>query len=253
VSGKTIFLIILAASLIVAVFFVDPIPQDPEYHAFADTRTVLGVSNFWNVATNIPFLLVGAAGLYYAKSGERPGMLPELYFAYLVFFLGIFLTGFGSAYFHVAPGNATLVWDRLPMTIGFMGLFAIIVGEHISVRAAKRMLVPLLLIGIASVAYWDATEARGIGDLRPYAIVQFLPMLLIPLILLMYRSKYDNVDFLWFVIVLYALSKLFEYFDSAVFEFGELISGHSVKHIVAATGPLVFLYGIHNRCISNEG
>ena len=142
-------------------------------------------------------------------------MMADLHIAYLVFFSGIFMTGFGSAYYHYAPGNETLIWDRLPMTIGFMGLVTIIVGEHISLPAAKRMLIPLLIIGAGSVAYWAVTEERGAGDLRPYAIVQFLPMLLIPLILLMYRSVYDNVDFLWFVIVLYALSKLFEYFDSA--------------------------------------
>ena len=72
-------------------------------------------------------------------------------------------------------------------------------------------------------------------------------MLLIPIILLMYRSVYDKVDFLWFVIVLYALSKLFEYFDFAVYEMGRLISGHSLKHIAAAIAPLVFLYGLENR------
>lgn len=214
---------------------------------------MLGIPHFWNVVSNLPFLLVGGAGAYFAWPSNRPGMLPELYFAYLVFFAGVFLTGFGSAYFHYSPGNDTLVWDRLPMTIGFMGLFAIIIGEHISLRAARQMLIPLLIIGALSVVYWGITESRGVGDLRPYALVQFLPMLLIPLILLMYRSAYASVDFLWFVIVLYALSKLFEYFDYAVFEFGELISGHSVKHFVAAMAPLVFLYGLDNRRPASEG
>ena len=244
---KTIFLILLSAVLITAVFFIDPIPQDQSYYAFADTRTILGVPNFWNVLSNFPFLLVGGAGLYYSSSKNRAGMSPDLRVAYLVFFAGIFLTGFGSAYFHFAPSNETLVWDRLPMTIGFMGLVTIIIGEHISLTAAKRMLVPLLIIGAGSVVFWALTELRGAGDLRPYAIVQFLPMLLIPLILLMYRSIYDNVDFLWFVIVLYAFSKLFEYFDYATFELGHVISGHSIKHVVASIAPLVFLYGVHNR------
>jgi len=247
VSAKTIFLLALSAILIAAVFFIDPIPQDLSYHEFADTRSILGVPNFWNVLSNFPFLLVGGAGFYYSRSENRPGMMAELRIAYLVFFTGVFLTGIGSAYYHYAPGNDTLVWDRLPMTIGFMGLVTIIVGEHISLPAAKRLLIPLLIIGAGSVAYWAVTEGRGTGDLRPYAIVQFLPMLLIPLILLMYRSVYDNVDFLWFVIVLYALSKLFEYFDSATYEFGYLLSGHSIKHVVASIAPLVLLYGIDKR------
>jgi len=247
VHPKTIFLITLSAILIVGVFSIDPISQDPTYHAFADARAILGVPNFWNVASNVPFLLVGGAGIYFASSKNCGGMLPEIHLAYLIFFVGVFLTGFGSAYFHLAPGNDTLLWDRLPMTIGFMGLFTIIIGEHISLPAARLLLIPLLVIGAASVAYWGATESRGAGDLRAYAIVQFLPMILIPLILLTYRSIFGSVDFLWLVIVLYAFSKLFEYFDSLVFDFVGLISGHSVKHVVAAMAPLVFLYGLNNR------
>lgn len=252
-SGRTIFLIALSAILIVAIFFVDPIPQDPAYHAFADARSLLGIPNFWNVASNVPFLLVGGAGLYYLISSNSPGLLPGLSPAYLVFFAGVLLTGIGSAYYHYAPGNATLVWDRLPMTLGFMGFLTIIIGEHISLPAAKRLLIPLLIVGAGSVVYWGITETRGAGDLRPYAIVQFLPGLLIPLILLMYRSVFGSVAFLWIVIVMYVLSKLFEHFDSAIYEFGELISGHSLKHFAAAIAPIVILYGFDTRRPHNEG
>ncbi len=246
-SHRTIVLIALSAISIVAVFFIDPIPQDPSYHEFADTRSILGIPNFWNVASNIPFLLVGGLGFYYLRSKNQPGILPDLHLAYLVFFAGILLTGLGSAYYHYAPGNTTLIWDRLPMTLGFMGFITIIIGEHISLPAAKRLLFPLLVVGAGSVAYWGLTEARGSGDLRPYAIVQFLPMLLIPLILLMYRSVFNRVIFFWFVIALYVLSKLFEYFDFNVYGFGELISGHSLKQVVAAIAPLVLLYGFDRR------
>lgn len=245
--SRTTFLLALSGALIGAFFFVDPIPQDPSYHAFADTRPMLGIPNFWNVASNIPFLLVGGAGLYTLASGRSAGMLPDLSPAYAVFFAGIVLTGVGSAYYHYSPTDSTLVWDRLSMTIGFMGLFTIIVGEHVSRTAARRLLIPLLVVGAASVVYWSVTEERGSGDLRPYAIVQFLPMLLIPLILLMYRSVFGSVTFLWVVILLYAFSKLFEYFDAAVFGFGELISGHSLKHIVAAMAPLAVLHGLNSR------
>jgi hypothetical protein len=247
VSTRTVLLIALSAILVAAVFFIDRIPQDPAYHAFADSRSLLGISNFWNVMSNIPFLMVGGAGLYYVRSKNHRGLLPDLSMAYLVFFAGIFLTGIGSAYYHYSPGNSTLVWDRLPMTLGFMGFVTIIIGEHISLPAAKWLLLPLLIVGAGSVVYWDITEAHGSGDLRPYAIVQFLPMLLIPLILLMYRSAFDSVIFFWVVIALYVLSKLFEYFDHDVYAFGELISGHSLKHFVAAIAPLVLLYGFDRR------
>ena len=231
----------------IAVFILDPIPQDPTYFEFADDRTILNLPNFWNVVSNVAFFLVGGAGLFYLRSKNRPGVHPDMHVAYVIFFAGDLLTGIGSAYFHYAPGNNTLVWDRLPMTIGFMALFAIIISEYISLRVAKGMLIPLLIIGAASVVYWGVTEARGAGDLRPYAVIQFLPMLLIPLILLMYRSVYDKTGFLWIVVALYVLSKLFEQVDLAIFETGRLISGHSVKHIVAALAPLVFLYGLDVR------
>jgi hypothetical protein len=252
VQTKTIFLVTLSAIIVSAVFLLDPIPQDPRYHMFADARIFLGIPHFWNVVSNIPFLLVGGAGVYFLNSKKSTGVLPDLHLAYVIFFAGVFLTGIGSAHFHYAPGKDTLLWDRLPMTIGFMGLFTIIIGEHVSLPAAKIMLIPLLIVGATSVVYWGVTEAHGAGDLRAYAIVQFLPMLLTPLILLMYRFVFDSVDFLWIVIVLYALSKLFEYFDFAVFQFGGLISGHAVKHVVAAMAPLVFLYGLNTRRFAEQ-
>ncbi|MCH8057113.1 MAG: alkaline phytoceramidase [Proteobacteria bacterium] len=231
----------------VAVFFLGPVPQDPSYHEFADTRSILGIPNFWNVVSNFPFLLVGGLGFYYLRSINQPGILPDLHLAYVVFFAGILLTGLGSAYYHYAPDNATLIWDRLAMTLGFMGLITIIIGEHISLPAAKRLLIPLVIVGAGSVVYWGITEARGSGDLRPYGIVQFLPMLLMPLILLLYRSVFNRVSFYWFVMALYVLSKLFEHFDFDVYGFGELISGHSLKHVVAAVAPLVLLHGFYSR------
>src|SRR5262245_15202615 len=44
------------------VFCLSPIPQDLSYHTFADDRTMLGVPNFLNVASNLPFIVVGVLG-----------------------------------------------------------------------------------------------------------------------------------------------------------------------------------------------
>jgi hypothetical protein len=230
-----------------AMTLAPPIPQDPGYHLFADSRMLLAVPNFWNVASNLPFVVAGVAGLVFMRRGNRDGLTAALRPAYLVFFAGVLLTAFGSAWYHLAPDNRTLVWDRLPMTLAFMGLFAIVIGEHISPKAARKLLAPLLLAGAASVLYWAMSEARGSGDLRPYALVQFLPLLLIPLTLLIYRSQFDRTAFLWWVIVIYALSKLLEFYDYGIFALGGIISGHSLKHIVAALAALVLLYGFSTR------
>jgi hypothetical protein len=247
---------LLAASLfaIIAVFlFVDPYPQPQSYHAFADDRTLLGVANFWNVATNAMFLIPGIAGLWMLRSAACPGILPALNPAYHILFTGVLLTAFGSGWFHLAPNNDTLFWDRLPMTIAFMSLFAIIVGEHISVNLGKNLLWPLLAIGAVSVLYWDYSESQNTGDLRLYGLVQFLPLLLIPAILLTYRSVFDRTGFIWIVFLLYALAKVCEMLDAALYNLGAVISGHSVKHVFAALGPIVLIYGGMQRRLRQAG
>ena len=244
---KTRLLLLFAGLLIAAAFLVDRMPQDAEYHQLADSRSILGVTNFWNVMTNLPLLLVGLAGLWFLRQREHDGLLDAMYPAYIVFFAGVGATGLGSAWYHLLPNNATLVWDRLPMTVAFMGLFTVIIGEYVCHRGARRLLIPLLLIGAASVFYWQYTESTGVGDLRPYALVQFMPMILIPILLLAYRSDFGWQGVYWSMIVLYACSKLFEYFDYNVYSMGQLLSGHSIKHLVAACVPGLFLYAIARR------
>jgi hypothetical protein len=244
---KHAVLIFVATGLIVGMFFADPIAQDAAYHQFADTRRVLGIPNFWNVVSNLLFLYAGVEGFRFLAMSAGPGVKPALLPLYRVFFGGVLLTTFGSAWYHIGPANSSLVWDRLPMTLAFMSLFSIVLAEQVSETLGKRLLLPLLLAGAGSVAYWWFTEMQGRGDLRPYVLVQFLPMLLIPLILIMYSSRFDRTGFIWAMIVVYAVSKLFEYFDYNVLALGGIVSGHSVKHLVAALAPLVFLHGLKTR------
>ena len=133
------------------------------------------------------------------------------------------------------------------MTLAFMGLFSIVMGEQVSERLGQKMLLPLLLAGVGSVVYWWLGEIRGQGDLRPYILVQFMPMVLIPMMLVLYRSAFDRTGFIWLMIVLYAAAKLFEYMDYSIYSTGYFISGHSIKHIVAATAALLFLHGLRTR------
>ena len=254
IKGRVLLAITFA--VVIAVFlFVEPYPQPQSYHAFADNRILFGMANFWNVSTNAVFLIPGVAGLWLLGSGDHPGILPGLNPAYHILFIGVLLTAFGSAWFHLAPGNDTLFWDRMPMTIAFMSLVAIIVGEHASENLGRKLLWPLLVIGAASVFYWDYSELKNAGDLRLYGLVQFLPMLLIPAILLMYRSVFDRTGFIWVVFLLYALAKIFELLDVALYNLGEVISGHSIKHVCAALGPMVLIVGGMKRrlCPANAG
>ena len=241
--------IILAITVvaIVAIASIDPIAQDPAYHNFADRRRIFNIANFFNVLSNLPFIIIGIMGIRLVALRQASGGLAELQLIYLTFFIGVLLTGFGSAYYHYQPDNQTLLWDRLPMTIAFMALFSAIIGEYISTRLASKLFVPLLILGMISVVYWQVTELNGHGDLRAYALVQFLPIVLIPLILCLFESTLDNDKYIWAIIGAYAASKLMELFDTELYSLIGLISGHSLKHLSAAFGVLIFYWALRRR------
>ncbi len=245
-TWRAMLLLAVGLATIVVVALADPIPQDPLYHQFSDRRSFAGIPNFLNVMSNLPFLFVGAWGLVFVSRHDAT-VAPNMSIAWLVFFAGSALTCFGSAYYHLQPGNEALVWDRLPMTIGFMSLVAIVIAEYGSARIGAALLLPLLLIGFASVMYWSHTESLGAGDLRPYAVVQFLPLLLIPITLLVFPSRSDLGRYIWMMFGLYLAAKLCELFDYDIYAAGELISGHSIKHIVASLAPASLLYGLAQR------
>lgn len=232
-------------SVTIAELIGAPVPQDPAYHLFADQRVLLRMANFWNVVSNLPFLVVGFLGI--AESVRQ--RTDPLRIAWVAFFCGIFLTGLGSAYYHSSPDNASLAWDRLMMTVGFMGFVTIVIAEYLSPTLAQRLLPLLLAIGAASVFYWSHTETIGVGDLRPYAVVQFLPMFLIPIIVLLKRRQSELGHNIVWMIVLYAVAKVFEHYDHQVYAAGELLSGHSIKHILAALGAASLLLGFYRRRI----
>jgi len=240
-------ILLISIAAIVGISMVEPIAQDPVYHQFSDQRAILGIPNFWNVVSNLPFLIVGMMGLYSLGHSGRIKFISEIKSAYVLFFVGVVLVNFGSGYYHLWPGNETLVWDRLPMTFAFMAVFAVIIGEFASLKTSKFALWPLVIFGVFSVLYWHFTEYSGHGDLRLYVLVQFLPMLLIPLLLLLFKPRFTNTGGYWAMLAAYVLAKVFEYFDEAVFNSLGFISGHSLKHIVAALGVFLILWTYKKR------
>jgi len=241
---------LVTISCIAIVLMLDPIAQDLKYHLFRDKRTLLGIPNFWNVISNIPFFIVGIMGLHNILRSHRIKFIGELKSAYILLFLGVSIVGFGSAYYHLRPSNSSLVWDRLPMTIAFMSLFAVIIAEFVSVRLGKYLLWPLVVFGAFSIIYWDSTERSGDGDLRMYVVVQFLPIILIPIILLIFKSKFNTIGGYWLLLCAYALAKVFEYFDETIYSFLHIISGHSLKHVIAAIGVLLLLRAYKIRALA---
>ena len=230
----------LAVAAVVALLLLPPITQDAAYHSFADRRQSLGVPNFWNVVSNIPFVFVALWGVRALRSASAFNATWERV-AYCILLVGVALVAFGSAYYHAWPDNTTLVWDRLPMSIVFMALLASTIGERVSMTAGRLLLFLLLLLGVASVFYW-----RVSGDLRPYIVVQFYPMLALPLMLLLFPARYSGTAGIWAMIGFYGLAKVLEFFDSqigAVFATG----GHPWKHVAGAAAMFCYVQMVSRR------
>jgi hypothetical protein len=230
----------LAIVALIALLLLPPIHQDPHYHAFADRRTIWGVPNFWNVVSNLPFLLVAIWGLRALRN--RQAFLQQWEFAaYSILLLGVALVAFGSSYYHAWPDDATLFWDRLPMTLVFMSLLATTIGERISMRGGRLLLFPLIALGAGSVIVW-----RFSGDLRLYGIVQFYPMLSLPLMLILFPPRYSGAYGTWAMIGFYGLAKILEFFDR---EIADQLStgGHPWKHLAGATAMFCYVTAVSNR------
>jgi len=235
---RIIILGAITAAAGIAVALLPRLAQPRDYHNFADQRTFLAVPNFLNVISNAPFLFVGVWGLILAlgvrESAWQPFITPVERRPYLILSVGVALTCFGSAYYHLAPDNARLVWDRLPMTLGFMSLLSALLMERVNLRAGLGALGPLLLLGVASVVQWYVSEMRGAGDLRLYLMVQFYTLLLILLILGLFPARYTRGPDLVVAMGFYVLAKIFELLDRQIFKLGHVISGHTMKHLAAA-------------------
>jgi hypothetical protein len=229
----------VVAAITSIVFLSPPIPQSEAYHHFADTRAFGGIPNALDVLSNAFFLIIGLLGMGFvsrnAVSGNASGFLNSRErWPYFVFFLGVALTTFGSAYYHAHPDDSRLVWDRLPMTLGFMSLLAATLNERISEQAGSLALVPLLVFGFASVLYWSVTQSHGHGDLRPYVLAQFGSLAVLLLLVAVFPPRYTRGSDLIVSLGIYALAKGFEALDRPIFDMGRIISGHSWKHITAA-------------------
>ncbi len=240
--------IIIVATIILSTFLIififEPYPQPLTYHNFADQRALLGTPNVWDVMSNLPYLIVALLGLHFLWRARQT----SAWYCWLTFFLGLGLVSLGSAYYHWAPSNATLFWDRLPMTLCFMGFFAAILTETTQASWEKRLLIPAILLGIAAVSYWHLFD-----DLRFYAWVQFAPLLCLPIILLLLEHKglYDRN--LLFAFLCYIFAKIFEAFDPQIFELTQqALSGHTVKHLISSGTAVFILIMLKNRLANSS-
>lgn len=240
---------LLTAGIAVAAVAVPAMPQPLSYHLFADGRSLWAIPNFLNVVSNLPFLAGGALGLGVVWNGGGRFIDPREQLPYLVFFLGAFLTCFGSSYYHAAPDNTRLVWDRLPMTLGFAGLVSAAIAERADLKLGLRALWPLLLLGVITVIYWYATERAGRGNLIPYAAYQAWSIVVIVLLIAIYPARrYSHGALLAWAAGWYGLAKIFETFDLQVYRLLHgTLSGHTIKHLLAAGAVFAVVRQLQRR------
>jgi len=242
---------ILAAAAVVALVgvfaAVPPLQQDPGFHRFADRRALLGVANALDVLSNLPLLMVGLFGVSVVRHPSCTFVDSWERHPWLVMFGAVAATGVGSGLYHLAPSNALLVWDRLPQTLISMGLLTAVIGERVSLPTARRIFWPLLGIGAASVFVWIGT-----GDLRLYGLVQFLPTIVIPVVLLANPPRYTRGIDLWIALAWYVVARLCELLDYEIY--GDLgVSGHTLKHLAAAASVWWVVRMIRRRALADRG
>jgi hypothetical protein len=235
---------LLALGSFLVLLFMDPSPQDPAYHQFADLRTIWGIPNFFNVVTSLAFVAVGLLGVVTGRM-DQPTQAP---WSWRTLFGAVTLVGFGSAYYHWAPGNWTLVWDRLPMAAGFMALFVALLSENVDPKLETFLLFPMCLLAIFSVVYWHFTD-----DLRFYIWVQVSPLLGILVLFLLFRGRYTHQFYLIAALGLYILAKVVEVEDEPIYSMTrQTFSGHSLKHLLSAWAVFLVYRMLNRRRIKED-
>ncbi|KAK6805322.1 hypothetical protein RDI58_003107 [Solanum bulbocastanum] len=234
---------------IVLMIVTPAIPQSQEYHNFADQRKFLGIPNALNVVSNFPFLVIGLIGLVLCHHGNyfKLSLQGELW-GWTCFYIGVAAVAFGSAYYHLKPNDARLVWDRLPMTVAFTSIIGIFIIERIDERKGTVFLIPLILAGVVSIMYW-----RFFDDLRPYAAVQFVPCLAIPLMAILLPPMYTHSTYWLWAAGFYLLAKIEEAADKPIYNWSyHIVSGHTVKHLCAAMVPVFLTLMLAKRDIETN-
>lgn len=245
------WLLLLFLLLVAAASLLPAIPQPPAYHRFADVSTCFGIPHCADTLSNLLFVQAGAAALVFLGSRQdrhafldRRERLP-----YVLFFLAVVLVGFASGYYHLAPDNGRLVWDRMAVALALMAWFAAILCERVDIDRGRRLLPVLLLAGVGSAGYWGWSETVGRGDLRAYGLMQLVPFLFVPLLLRFYPPRYArrHDHAIYAVLGLYLAALTCDLLDRPIAALTGFVSGHTLKHVLAAGAACLVAIGLARR------
>jgi hypothetical protein len=217
----------VAAAAVLAVFFRPPIFQDRTYFGHADQRTLLGLPNALNVLSNLPFACAAWFGLRRVRMLGGPQRT-----AARIAFLAVGAVTIGSGFYHLDPRSTGLLVDRLPISLAFAALFAWILGDRLGASWTSWTLVPLLALSLLTLWIWYGGGELD-GDLRPYGLVQAIPLACLPFLLVLFPGELDERR-LALALLFYLAAKGCELLDGEIYALGRIVSGHTLKHLLAA-------------------
>jgi hypothetical protein len=238
---------IVTVGMIVILALHGRIAQPAHYNEFADHSAAFGIPHAADVLSNAGFALVAIWGWLTLRPRRASDHLRAGWAGYRLFLIGLILTAFGSAFYHLAPDNIRLIWDRLPIALVCAGLLAGVRGDILGGARTGLDAIVLGLTAVASVAWWAVTDRNGAGDLRPYLLLQGLALILIPLWQAIHRApRTDRIAFAT-AMVLYILAKSAEVLDHEIANALGFVTGHTLKHLIATAATAAVVWGLIRR------
>lgn len=240
-TAKEIRFLLAALFFIGCAWILPPFAQPQDYHRFVDERVFASIPRAFDVLSNLGFFFAGVWGLR-ALSAAKKGLSPALLWSLEIFFWGVMATAAGSAFYHMAPDDSRLLWDRLPMTLAFAGACGAMASIRVGERAGRAALAASLAYGAISLAIWRST-----GNLTPYAVMQFGGLAWIALAWIFGQKK--SFDLPWGALLgFYVAAKALELLDGQMFLLSHgAFSGHTAKHLLAAAGAASFAWALSKR------
>jgi hypothetical protein len=237
--GLRLSLLAAAGILVVVSIFVYSMPQPRAYHLFADVRTCLGIPNFFNAASNLGFLAAGVSMLIllYAQRRKFSEMFIERgeLWIFVTLYAATLMVTFGSAYYHLAPDNARLFWDRLPMTLVASAFVATIIADRFGARAGGWSLIALFVLSCGALVYWRATQSLAQDNVWPYIATVYGSLAFAVVAMALFSSRYTHAHAAWVTLAIYIAAMAFDtWLDAPLYTAGGMLSGHSLKHLLAA-------------------
>ncbi|WKA25815.1 hypothetical protein [Bradyrhizobium roseum] len=237
---------VITVGLIALLALHGRIAHPAHYHDFADHSSAFGIPHAGDVLSNAGFALVAIWGWLSLRPHRASAPLRAGWPGYRLFLIGLLLTAFGSAFYHLAPDNISLIWDMLAIALVCAGLIAGVRGDTLGSNSGPEV-IALALYAVASVAWWAITDVNGAADLRPYLLLQGLALILIPLWQAIHRApRADRIAF-GTAMALYILAKLAEMFDHEIAAALGVVTGHTLKHLIATAATAAVVWGLNRR------